>query len=1020
MRLRSFLSRLALPALFAIGVSPLAAAAQQGSVTGRVTDASTGQPIAAAQVSLVGTNIGTLTNSDGRYTMRNVAAGSHVVRVLRVGFVEQRQPVTVGAAQQATVDLALRPAPITLSPVVTTATGDQRRVEVGNAIANVDAASIVQQRAITGIADVLTSRAAGVMVVPGNQVGAGTRVRIRGLSSYSLTNNPIYVVDGVRVEGTTGSSSVSVGGTTASRVNDLNPEEIESIEIVKGPSAATLYGTDAANGVIVIRTKRGVAGAPQWTYYTEQTMARDENTYPTAYRGWRNGSTASNTTQCFLTQVASGACTQDSVTSYNLVADKEATPFGIGYRQQHGLQVRGGSETVRYFIYGEWESDDGVTKVPEFSKRWLAARGLSLRPEEENPNGQTKISTRANLNISLPRNAELSANVGYISSDMHLPQSDDSGFRGIAPEIYGGPGFKYNRHPITGDTLYGWRQSSPQDIYRNYTSQAIERFIPSLSLNWSPIGWLAMRGNVGLDYISRNDQQICRFEECPVNGQDRLGWKTDNRANFYTYTVDLGATATRQLTTSINSKTAAGFQFTRSIFDVNGATGTQLPPGGTTVSSGAIASASEGTDETRTLGGYVEQSLAFADRLFLTGAVRSDRNSAFGRNFKTVFYPKFSASYVISQEGFFPKWGWVDQLRLRTAYGASGVQPGTNSAIRYFSSSTTAGESGDQPALVLTALGNDNLKPERSAELEIGFDGNFWNNRISTELTYYDKKSTDALVSRILPPSLGTGNTSRFENLGSVRNWGWEMLVNAQLLQKRALGWDVTINGSSNSNELVSLGDVPPIIGTTTRQVPGYPLNGHWQRALLGYNDANGDRIIVRSEIQVSDSVVYHGYAVPRHEVAVTNGFDFLNRKLRLAAMLDYKGGHKTYNNTERIRCASRNNCRGLIDPTAPLFEQARTVLVRELGVQSGFFEDADFIRFRELALTFTPSDNFVSRYTRGRNATITLAARNLGIVWTKYTGVDPEAFGTTGDAPSEFQAFPPPTYYSLRFTFGL
>jgi hypothetical protein len=171
----------------------------------------------------------------------------------------------------------------------------------------------------------------------------------------------------------------------------------------------------------------------------------------------------------------------------------------------------------------------------------------------------------------------------------------------------------------------------------------------------------------------------------------------------------------------------------------------------------------------------------------------------------------------------------------------------------------------------------------------------------------------------------------------------------------------------------------------------------------------------------VTDTAEFHGYSAPRLEAAFTSGFEFLDRRLRLSAMFDYKGGHLVYNNTERIRCASRNNCVGLISrEDATLWEQARTVAVRETpSTVAGFFEEGDFIRFRELSLTATAPEEWVGRFLRGRSATLTLAARNLGIMWTKYSGVDPEAFGTTGDAPSSFQAFAPPTYYSLRLNFG-
>ncbi|MGQ0642657.1 MAG: SusC/RagA family TonB-linked outer membrane protein [Gemmatimonadaceae bacterium] len=1013
-----------------------AAQAQQGQISGRVTDSLGTQPIGSAQLAVVGTTLGAVTNNEGQYTIRGVNPGRVEVRVLRLGFAEQRQAVTVAAGQTATLNFQLRAVAMTLNPVVTTATGLQRRVEVGNAIAQIDATNIVERQAVSNVADMLVSKAAGVLVIPGTQTGAGVRVRIRGTSSLSLTNNPIYVIDGVRVEGTTGSSTLSVGGTTPSRIGDINPEEIESIEVVRGPSASTLYGTDAANGVIVITTKRGIAGRTQWSYYTEQTAISDRNDYPTAYRGWRTGTTtqtnsrADNTVQCLLTQRAAGVCTQDSVTSYNLHNDPESTPYGIGYRQQHGLQLRGGSDAIRYFVHGEWEDEDGVTKVPEFEQRFLGARGLTLRSEQESPNRYTKMTARTNLNFTLPRNADLAINGGYISSDLRLPMSDDSGVSGIAANVYGGPGHKYNL-TAGGDTLYGWRQFTPRDIYQATSNQAIERFITSASTNWRPHDWLSLRANTGLDFISRKDTQLCRFANCPDVATDRQGFKRDNRSSFYIYTLDAAATATHRLSDALDTKTTAGVQFYRNVFNRNGATGLILPPGATTVTAGATARADETSSESRTLGAFVEEHVSWRDRLFVTGAVRSDRNSAFGADFKTVFYPKLAASWIVSDEEFFPTPGWLSQLRLRSAYGASGVQPGTTDAVQFFSATTGRQESGDVPGVVFSTLGNRNLKPERSTELEVGIDASFWNNRISTEVTYYSKTSKDALISRVLPPSLGTGATSRFENLGEVRNWGWEGIINAQLLQTNAIGWDVTINGSSNDNELVSLGGVPPTGGATQQQREGYPLNGWWSRRLRSWQDKNGDGIITYnsnpalSEIVV-DSIAaftgpsFHGYSVPRHEVSLTNGFEFWQRRIRISGMIDYKGGHLIYNNTERIRCASRLNCAGLIDPNASLFEQARTVLVREHPSRSvaGFFEKGDFLRFRELALTVNTPERWLSR-VGGRSLVATFAIRNLGILWTDYLGVDPEAFGTTGDAPSEFQAFGPPTFFSFRFIFG-
>ncbi len=448
-------------AAFAAATLPASAGAQvQASITGSVKDVATGQPIPLASVSVVGTSLGAQTNGQGVYTIRGVIAGRVEVRALRVGYAEKRASVTAISGQAVTLDLTMGAVPTTLSPVVTTVTGEQRRVEVGNAIAQVDAAKVKETSAIGSVGDLLTARAPGVMVVPGTQIGAGTRVRIRGTSSLSLSNNPIYIIDGTRVEGTTGSSTVSVGGTLPARVNDINPEEIETIEVVRGPSAATLYGTDAANGVIVITTKRGVAGKMQVTYTTEQGARYDNNKYPDAYRAWRSGATAaltstsSNVVQCFLSQVTANACKQDSVTKFNLYEDPETTPNGAGYRQQHSLQVGGGSEQLRYFLHGEWENDAGILKVPEFDKRYLAAHGATLRAEELSPSNQRRVTMRGNFNVTATPTLDFALNTGFTSQDTRLPTSDDSGTLGVAANTYGGPGQKYNL-AANGDTPLG-------------------------------------------------------------------------------------------------------------------------------------------------------------------------------------------------------------------------------------------------------------------------------------------------------------------------------------------------------------------------------------------------------------------------------------------------------------------------------------------------------------------------------------------------------------------------------------
>src|SRR6266550_567656 len=303
-------------------------AAQQGTVAGRVTDQANGQPLAGARVVLVGTSLITRTNADGRYTVPGAPQGRVTVRASAVGYAAATRVVTVTAGETAAVDLALALAPYSLDEVVVTSTAEEAKRQVGSSSARIDASKLVETAPITNVTDLLIAKAAGVDVLPGTVTGAPSRVRIRGTNSLSLTNEPVYFVDGIRVTSQNRSSGIcDVGCAPPSRINDLNPEDFESVEVAKGPAASALYGTDAANGVVVIKTKHGQPGKARWNVYAEQGVIKDNNDYPDAYRGWYtnprtvtadSSSQPRNGVQCFLSNTArlssdAAYCLQDSV-----------------------------------------------------------------------------------------------------------------------------------------------------------------------------------------------------------------------------------------------------------------------------------------------------------------------------------------------------------------------------------------------------------------------------------------------------------------------------------------------------------------------------------------------------------------------------------------------------------------------------------------------------------------------------------------------------------------------------------
>jgi TonB-linked SusC/RagA family outer membrane protein len=1018
-------------ALFA---TSLTAQAQQGRVTVRVTDAANQQPVGQAQVQIVGTTLGGLTGPEGRFIIRGVPAGTHQVRVLRVGYSEQKKQVEVAADQEATADFALTAVAISLSPVVTTATGDQRTVEQGNSIAQINATKIAAEAPIRSVDDLINSRTAGVAVQTGTQTGTGSRVRIRGQSSLSLANDPIYVIDGIRMTSNLG-SGFGTGGNNASRVGDLNPDEIENVEIVKGPSAATLYGTDAANGVIVITTKRGKAGSARWNTYGEGGYLDDRNTYPWNYtltgKDAVTGAVRS-AAACTLPIVSAGTCKIDSLRIYSPFHDPDATPIGTGNRYQVGANLSAGTETVRYFVSGEHEDETGVLELPPFEVRRLNAEKAPIRDWTKRPNALGRNTARMNVNGSVGSKLDLALNVGYINLNQRYTLESNA-TAGIGSQAFGGQGFKENGTvATTGTPLNGYRAWTPGYTWQEKTGQGVNRFIGSSNATWRPFTWNQTRLTFGTDLTDRvDDNLLYRGEGPPITTNYRLGFKYNQRTNIRNTTLDLTSGANFNPLAWLNSRTTLGVQYVDYQLDQGQCGGTELPPGAQTCSATITRSPTDVTEATtlaKTLGFFVEQSAALRDRLFLTAALRTDQNSAFGTNFQSVWYPKFSVSWLISDEDFFPQVGWINSLRFRSAYGAAGVQPGPNDALRTIAANAVNIKGTDTPTLTNNALGNTELKPERTTEFEGGFEMKMLKNRLSLDVTGYQKRTKDALISAVIAPSVGTGATNVLQNLGAVRNRGIEVLTNAQIIDRRAFAFDLTINGSSNANRLLDLGGTPVQVLTERRVQEGYPLFGWWARPITKYVDKNKDGILTYNadpnlnEVFVGDSSVFRGYTQPRHIVTATPGFEFLNRKLRLQALFDYRGGYKAYNNTERIRCVSRQNCNGLMNPKSTLEEQAMVVatLNHPSKTLDGFFQDGDFVKLREASVRWSLPTR-VATLMRARNADMVFAGRNLG-TWSKYRGIDPEndyLATSGGDAPSDFQTVGLASYWTVRFNLG-
>jgi hypothetical protein len=497
----------------------------------------------------------------------------------------------------------------------------------------------------------------------------------------------------------------------------------------------------------------------------------------------------------------------------------------------------------------------------------------------------------------------------------------------------------------------------------------------------------------------------------------------------------------------MNLKTSFGADYTNLANDFTNTGGTILPPGASTVLSASTRSASNRQPTAvKTLGLYAQEQASIRDRLFLTAALRTDQNSAFGTNFQRVVYPKLGLSWVLSDESFFPHYSWLNSLRYRASYGASGVQPGaTDGFILYTAGNvnvptktSTATGGTDTPSLIANQPGNPDLKPETSTELETGFEAQLLSNRLRLDYTFWNKKTKDALINVNLAPSSAAALLNPLLNIGSTQGWGHEVQVNAQLLQFKNLGWDVLVSASHFSNKILDLGIDPNTgkgriirvagsssTGGEVRNQAGLPIFAQFYRPFT-YKDDNGDGILQVAEVHVDSGMVYMGYRVPRDIFSVQSGIDLQKRRLRINPMFDDQGGAGQLDGANNFQCNTGPfACRDTQDPTVSLERQAAAI-AKTYGTNvgptnfktaAGYFRSNQFWRFREFSAVVQLPDAITRRMRAHTGSNIVLGARNLKLWAPAWWGVDPEANSglTQSESPFEFQTAGAPTYFTAR-----
>lgn len=996
---RRKITRLLVAAAALLGMVPPTLSAQSvGTVRGTVLDAGSQRPVAGAQVAVVGTSRAAVTGADGQYSLAGVPAGTVRLRASLLGYGSSEQAVSVADGQTATADFQLGQSALALDAIVVTGTtGAVARRTIGNSIVQLDAEELTAKTNVSSVAEILQSRTPGVQILSNaGTPGAAADIRVRGAGSLTAVR-PIIFVDGIRYNDESLGNFAPAGAGTVSNnsyqatsaLGFLNPEDIESIEVIKGPAASTLYGAEAAGGVIQVITKKGARGSQRTTWSAKLEYGQNQFI----------ADVPDNFTTCTAALKAQRTTAGDpifpgcqGVADNGIIREASAIvrdPFGIrdGNVRRLNLSVRGGGDRFSYFVAGDMDDQEGVFYNSFNDRR----------------------SIRANFTAQPAERLDFQVTTNFVRNHLRLPIGDESAQGLLLGSVRGPAG----RIPVREDIVPGYVFAVDGARANQYDNQTrSDRSTFGGTANYRPFDWFQNRLTLGIDLTENRATLLtppgsadAEFAAVP-EGQSAIRLPQSRY-----YTVDYVGNVDLPVTDWLQSTTSFGTQFvsrrTETLFGVGTGLGA---PDITTIQNAAVTSGSNSFTENKSLGYYIQEQLAFRDRLFLTGALRADDNSSFGSRFDVIVYPKLSASYVVSEEpalaGFFGRLG-ADQMKLRAAYGQAGRSPSAYSADQTYTVVKVATGSTTTSGLRTVSFGNPDLEPERGVEWEGGFDVSFLDGRLALDLTQYVKRTDNLLQSQSVAPSTGFIGT-RLTNIGEIRNSGTELLVTAIPITRRAFTWESSLNFAANRNRLVRVNDADQQSITATFQAYSSGLQVHrvgYPLASFFASPAIPDSFEVRGAnvYPVLDSIQYVGTPTPTREIGFGNTLTL--GSFRLFAQLDYKGGHKIFNYKEYDRCRFRTNCERLNDrryvapvSAADSAAQAEISLYRGVGVRTGglithwepYIEPGDFLRLRDVSVTYNIPRALLGR-TGASNASFTLAAANAAMLWTRYSGMDPE-----------------------------
>jgi TonB-linked SusC/RagA family outer membrane protein len=969
------------------------------TVSGYVVDSATGEPIASVLVAIDGTTRRTMTAGDGSFSLPDVPAGRQVMSTRRLGFRTVLRSIVLLPGRDTTIVVKLASVPNMLSEVVTTGAGEQRRMEVGTDIAVVDVAKEAEDNAFRDLSDLLAGRVKGLTVTPGGgSPNSPSRRRIRGINSINSSNDPIVIIDGIRAS--TSYTECADGNLVGcnqmpSRFDDLDVNSIESIEVLKGPSASALWGSDASNGVIVIKTKRGRAGPTSWTVQYDEGFTSAPTNFRIPVQGLGTAANGTSVGPCSLLDQSLGRCVaMDSVAGgFNRYTNPRTTSMATGRMTNVGVSTTGGTEAMQFYLSGSYKWEVGTAKMPEIDQK-LVREALGMPLQE----WMIRPSTKNNGSFTGRLTGRFSSKADYaLTTSVYqiLSRNGGDGVMGATSDL--------RTAADTFELSRGW-----DEFYVEQKNNAT-RFVGSLSVNWRPVSWFSGNAVLGRDYAFTDGGAFKRrgwcLPFCSTTSRDALGGIAYGEGRDLVQTVNLGGTVTIPfLGGRTVFRTAFGAQHNRiKTRDFRGTT-YDLPVGRLDFNSSPVdnRNVTQTSDDRATFGMYVAPSLAFNDRIFVSAAIRRDVGSSLGTEVHPS-YPKWSLSWLASEE---PGLGLKERgisLRLRGAFGHAGTQPASTAKYRTLSQLPrfveADGTFGSNYAII-NGIGNSDLRPERSIEYEGGFELGVWDDRVMLDFTMFHKSTEDALVSRTLAPSIGLGSTTRQQyNVGNVVNKGIEAMLTARILDTRDVQLSMDVGFAARRNKLVSLGPGVEPFSITASNVnletvkdndgvvmPGYPLFGRWARPILGYSDANGDGIITPGEVKLADSLVYMGPSEPKADATVRPEVGLWNNRIRISGLFEYVHGLMQLN---EYAATTRYFTSAAFDPKTSLVSQSCIVAAGSpILADYCFYETVNVLRLRNVSIGFMAPER-VARLVRAKSATFYVMGANLG-VWSGYNGIDP------------------------------